>query len=431
MPSHGTTDLEKDVLRAENILSSFTEPGKGQDIKKLIPPSVLARAHGIVLIRIYRVGLMFSHKSGKGIIIARLPDGSWSAPSGVSMTSVGIGHQAGGEVIDSILVLNYRSAVKAFFDAGGQLQVGLNMSVAAGPLGRSADIAASTSTMNHFAASYSYSSSKGLFAGYSFEGSKISERVKTNANFYGRFVSAREILTGTVPPPQMASGIYNILHSIGATGPQPGITFGPIKSIIDHSLMSTPPSSPQSDPGALFYSAQESGMTPNGYPLEKQSYHRSALHQSPSIRLTRPEPRRYEPPHTRIPDADSMPPKYTHPSPPSYESSMVTHRNSQPSLTITTGDQINQSSSNPFRQTLTPSSPTELPPLPSNHHKYTNKTCVVVAKYDFNGQEQGDLAFQKGEHITVILSTEDRNSWWHGQIGSRTGSFPANFTEDL
>lgn len=49
----------------------FIEFGRGQDIKKLIPPSVLARAHGIMFIRLYRVGFLVSAKGGTGVIIAR------------------------------------------------------------------------------------------------------------------------------------------------------------------------------------------------------------------------------------------------------------------------------------------------------------------------------------------------------------------------
>lgn len=52
--------------------------------------------------------------------------------------------------------MNYRGAVKAFFDAGGQIQLGVAVSVAAGPLGRSADVSASASNMNHIAATYAY-----------------------------------------------------------------------------------------------------------------------------------------------------------------------------------------------------------------------------------------------------------------------------------
>lgn len=59
-------------------------------------------------------------------------------------------------MIDSVIVMNYRAAVKAFFDGGGQIQLGVNASLAAGPYGRAAEIAASASSASHIAATYSY-----------------------------------------------------------------------------------------------------------------------------------------------------------------------------------------------------------------------------------------------------------------------------------
>jgi lipid-binding SYLF domain-containing protein len=48
---------------------------------------------------------------------------------------------------------------------------------------------------------YSYSKTKGLFAGISIEGSAIIERKDANTEFYGEKVSAKEILGGKIPPP--------------------------------------------------------------------------------------------------------------------------------------------------------------------------------------------------------------------------------------
>ncbi|CAO3587905.1 unnamed protein product [Absidia cylindrospora] len=523
--SINATDLEKDVHCAQSILSFFT--GKGQDIKKLIPPSVLAKAHGIVFIRLYRVGFLVSAKGGTGIIIARLPDGSWSAPSGVSLTSVGFGHQAGGEIIDSIIVMNYRGAVKAFFDAGGQLQLGIAVSIAAGPLGRSADVSASASSMNHIAATYAYSSSKGLFVGYSFEGSKISERVKTNTSFYGRQISAREILTGAVAPPQMAAGLYNILYSIGAAGPQPGVTFGPVRSL---SMGSPSPQQHQQQQyqqhpatasptnNGSFYASKDSysqgtsapspnspyapTTTPNGYPLEKSQqyqqqhnygnsrpYHRESL--QPSLSIRNPpqlNPRhsvgdvgqyQRQPPHTRTPDAAASSTDFAEPPPP-YEpsqSSNASHGSSSPvtpsdskqtAMTLPSSSPVQQpqsqhnqhrplidasSSPSPVAATIAspistiqnqglpatgaPSASSSSPitatqqPSPITDPISNVSSFVVVAKYDFNGQEQGDLPFKTGDHITVTQWTEDRESWWQGKLGTKTGCFPANYTNNL
>ena len=59
-------------------------------------------------------------------------------------------------MIDSIIVMNYRGAIKSFYDGGGQLQLGANVSISAGPLGRAANIAAGATSAQHIAATYAY-----------------------------------------------------------------------------------------------------------------------------------------------------------------------------------------------------------------------------------------------------------------------------------
>lgn len=70
------------------------------------------------------------------------------------------------------------------------------MSAAAGPVGR--DLQAAVMPI---AAVYTYSRSKGLFAGASLEGAIIATQKTANARYYGRRVSANAILTGRVPAP--------------------------------------------------------------------------------------------------------------------------------------------------------------------------------------------------------------------------------------
>lgn len=72
------------------------------------------------------------------------------------MNAVGYGHQLGADVTDAVIVMNYRSAIKAFMDGGGQIQLGATVSASAGPLGRSAGVAASASSNNHYSATYVY-----------------------------------------------------------------------------------------------------------------------------------------------------------------------------------------------------------------------------------------------------------------------------------
>lgn len=54
---------------------------------------------------------------------------------------------------------------------------------------------------------------KGLFAGVSLEGTVLIERKDANRDFYGSPVPARDILGGRVPPPEVASRLYEIIEA--------------------------------------------------------------------------------------------------------------------------------------------------------------------------------------------------------------------------
>ncbi|HXX41566.1 MAG TPA: YSC84-related protein, partial [Chthoniobacterales bacterium] len=101
----------------------------------------------------------------------------------------------GAEVTDFVIVLNNDAAVRAF-SRGGNVTLGGDLSAAAGPVGRDA-AAAITPT----AAIYTYSKSKGLFAGASLEGAVIGTRKGANERYYHRPVTAADILQGRVVAP--------------------------------------------------------------------------------------------------------------------------------------------------------------------------------------------------------------------------------------
>ena len=105
----------------------------------------------------FPTGFVFSGKAGSGIVIARLPDGSWSAPSCIATGGVGWGLQIGADVTDFVIVLNSEDAVRAF-SIGGNVTIGGNISASAGPIGTGAAVSAS---LAHPAPMFSYSKSKG------------------------------------------------------------------------------------------------------------------------------------------------------------------------------------------------------------------------------------------------------------------------------
>ncbi|KAJ3281208.1 hypothetical protein HK104_000138 [Borealophlyctis nickersoniae] len=202
------TDLAGECKKAAKIIDQFIKPEKGKGPDQLIPPHIIANAKGVAVLSVIKAGFLFSGRAGSGLVIAKLDDGSWSAPSAIATAGMGVGGQIGAELTDFVIILNTRDAVKAF-SHGGNVTLGGNLSVAAGPFGRNAEAAG---TVGNFAAIYSYSKTRGLFAGVSIEGSGIVERKDANATFYHRKVSAKELLSGMIPPPPAAEDLYRALN---------------------------------------------------------------------------------------------------------------------------------------------------------------------------------------------------------------------------
>jgi lipid-binding SYLF domain-containing protein len=122
----------------------------------------LTVSEGLAVFQVLKAGFVFSGKAGSGLVIARLPDGSWSAPSCIATGGVGWGLQVGADITDFVVVLNSEDAVRAF-SMGGNVTVGGNISAAAGPIGTGGSV---QSTLAHPAPMFSYSKSKGRFGSH-------------------------------------------------------------------------------------------------------------------------------------------------------------------------------------------------------------------------------------------------------------------------
>jgi lipid-binding SYLF domain-containing protein len=190
--AHAATEQEV-VNRSANILRHFHQMPETQ-----IPPAVMRNAQGLAIITVVKAGFGLSGQGGQGVVVARTPHG-WSGPSFIGTGGVGWGLQIGAEIIEFVFVLNNHAAVRAF-SQGGNVTLGADVSAAAGPVGR--DVQAGVMPM---AAVYTYSRSKGLFAGVSLEGRVIATQKTANDRYYGGPVSASQILSGRMPPPSRAA----------------------------------------------------------------------------------------------------------------------------------------------------------------------------------------------------------------------------------
>lgn len=185
------SDFVSEVNKAASILSSFTDKSGG-GLEMTIPKKVIQEAKGLAIFTVFKAGLFWSGRAGSGIVIARTQDNTWSPPSCINIAGVGFGAQFGADVTNFVIILNTDKAVKAF-SSGDNVTLGGGLSVSAGPIGMGTEV---SSSVYEPSALYSYSSSKGFFAGVSVEGTIIMERKDANKKFYGRDISAAEILSG-------------------------------------------------------------------------------------------------------------------------------------------------------------------------------------------------------------------------------------------
>jgi SH3 domain-containing YSC84-like protein 1 len=192
-------ETQADVDQAAAVIQRFEAiPEKG------IPPSVMKAARGLAILTVTKAGFLASGRAGKGVVVTRLNKG-WSGPSAIGTGGVGFGFQAGVEVTEFVMVLNTPAAVEAF-SKQGNVTLGGNLSVAAGPIGRTAEASVALQS-----AIYSYSLSQGFFAGVSLEGTVVSVRDDANEAYYGKQVTAQEILSGKVQPPAGARNLLGVL----------------------------------------------------------------------------------------------------------------------------------------------------------------------------------------------------------------------------
>ncbi|XP_029282559.1 SH3 domain-containing YSC84-like protein 1 [Cottoperca gobio] len=377
------SNLKSEAKKAAKILREFTEISNRNGPDKLIPAHVIAKAEGLAIISVIKAGFMITARGGSGIVIARMGDRRWSAPSAIGIAGLGGGFEIGVEVSDLVIILNQRRAVEAF-TKGGNLTLGGNCTVAVGPVGRNveADV-----LIRSTAAVFTYCRSRGLFAGISLEGSGLIERKDTNRKFYGREIRASGILNGDVEPPSECYDLYHILevYTEAYTSDWTSKHMRP-KSSLPPSRPSVPP---QQRPSAGYR------QPPAGYRQPPTDY-------------------RQPPTDYRQPPAGYQQPPAGYQQPPANTGKNVLY----PSISIYKSE-TSVADLGSWRQETTGV---------GSSVGGASGELVVTATHPFTGQQPGDLSFVPGDSITVVTKTESEYDWWEGRLGDgRVGIFPANF----
>ena len=204
MASSAFAALKKDdVKRLNESAAVLAELRNAPD--RGIPDALWDKAECVLVIpSVKKAAFIVGGEFGSGVMSCRRASGSsrrWSAPVFMHLAKGSLGLQIGAEAVDLVLlVMNSRGVDKLLQD---KVTLGADVSVAAGPVGRSG-VAATDAQLN--AELLSYSRSHGLFAGIDLSGGALRPDTEADARAYGPAIAARNIVNGTerVAVPQAA-----------------------------------------------------------------------------------------------------------------------------------------------------------------------------------------------------------------------------------
>jgi SH3 domain-containing YSC84-like protein 1 len=364
----------------------------------------LTQQQGLAVITVFKAGFLGSVRGGSGIVVARLSDGSWSAPSAVGTAGGGFGGQIGFELTDFVFILNDSAAVQAFAQRGS-ITLGGNVSIAAGPVGRNAE-AAGAASMKGVAGVFSYSKTKGLFAGVSLEGSVLIERRDANEKLYNGRITARQLLEGAIRPPPAADPLMRVLNSRVFSGAAGG----------SDSMYNDIPVYDDGHDDVVW-----EGRTGAAYGQGTRNNRSSTIGSNQGGHDDyeyRDNPKRANTWQDEVYDR----PNENRSSRANPNETFDTLGRSRASTLGDNGYAYNDNK---------PTRPTA--PKPVFKQKTGNLAKdQAVALFTFDSEQEGDLGFKKGDIITITKRTDNKTDWWTGRTeDGRVGIFPSNYIESV
>lgn len=163
---------------------------------KGIPLDIAGKAQCVIVVPGFKkAAFLVGGQYGQGVASCRTESG-WSAPAFIQLTGASFGLQAGGQSTDLVLIGVTRHSLDDLLK--DKVKLGGDIGVAAGPVGRNSQ--ASTTELAN-AEFYTYSRSKGLFAGIDLTGDEVHQNTKDTTAYYGSDIPYEKILSGSVPTP--------------------------------------------------------------------------------------------------------------------------------------------------------------------------------------------------------------------------------------
>lgn len=203
---------DQDSKQSERALRSAEVLQEMSKIEETdIPQDLLKKAKAVAVIpHVVKGAFIVGGKHGKGLVSRRLDDGSWSAPAFVELSGGSFGLQVGVSATDFVLVFTGHKGIQALLD--GKVKLGADASVAAGPVGRTAEASTDVTLDSEI---YAYSRAKGVFAGIALDGAALTMDDSSNQKAYGQDLTGKAILNqGKAPINSTVKPFIDALQSL-------------------------------------------------------------------------------------------------------------------------------------------------------------------------------------------------------------------------
>jgi len=181
---------------------------------KGIPQDLLAKAECVMVVpNVKKAAFVVGGEYGKGFATCRdTARTGWTGPAAIEINGGSVGFQIGASSTDLILLVLNRKGMDKLM--GDKVTLGADVSVAAGPVGRSAS---AETNVRLDAEMLSWSRSKGVFAGVSLKGASLRPDKSDNRALYGKDITNREILTGATPAPANLNSLAMAINKFASS----------------------------------------------------------------------------------------------------------------------------------------------------------------------------------------------------------------------
>ncbi len=187
------TKEDKRVIEAANVIKKMLNLPENA-----IPPILFQKAKAVAIFpAVYKAGLIVGGRYGDGVLVVKDDKGHWGNPIFVKIMGGSVGFQIGASKSELVLAFKTHESIDGLISS--KLTLGVDASVAAGPVGREAGVNGDLFLKSEV---YAYALTKGLYAGVSLSGSSIIVDDEANRRYYGKDVSPTDIMNNyQITPP--------------------------------------------------------------------------------------------------------------------------------------------------------------------------------------------------------------------------------------